>query len=114
MARPHDCTASAQVAALRGPRERGHWIGALPRLGRAIARPPARELHAMSTRLPAAFQRLVWSNLAAQSAEQLALAAAPIVAVLVLGAGEAAAGILQAAQTLPFLIMSIPAGVLAD
>jgi MFS family permease len=68
----------------------------------------------MSTRLPGAFQRLVWSNLAAQSAEQLALAAAPIVAVLALGAGEAAAGILQAAQTLPFLIMSIPAGVLAD
>ena len=68
----------------------------------------------MSARLPAAFQRLVWSNLAAQSAEQLALAAAPIVAVLALGASEAAAGILQAAQTLPFLIMSIPAGVLAD
>src|SRR5215475_13453581 len=117
MATSHDCTASAQVSVLRGPCERGHWIGALPRLGRAIARPRAHawsERRAMSTRLPAAFQRLVWSNLAAQSAEQLALAAAPIVAVLALGAGEAAAGILQAAQTLPFLIMSIPAGVLAD
>jgi len=92
-------------------------MGALSRLGRAIARAPAHasgERRAMSARLPAAFQRLVWSNLAAQSAEQLALAAAPIVAVLALGAGEAAAGILQAAQTLPFLIMSIPAGVLAD
>jgi hypothetical protein len=32
--------------------------------------------------LPATFNRLAWSNLAAQSAEQIALAAAPIVAVL--------------------------------
>jgi predicted MFS family arabinose efflux permease len=68
----------------------------------------------MSADLPAPFQRLVWSNLAAQSAEQLALAAAPLIAVLALGAGEAAAGALQAVQTLPFLIMSIPAGILAD
>ena len=36
-------------------------------------------------RLPATFNRLAWSNLAAQSAEQIALAAAPIVAVLLLG-----------------------------
>ena len=33
-------------------------------------------------RLPSTFNRLAWSNLAAQSAEQIALAAAPIVAVL--------------------------------
>src|SRR6185436_212247 len=39
-------------------------------------------------RLPATFNRLAWSNLAAQSAEQIALAAAPIVAVLLLGVGE--------------------------
>ena len=64
--------------------------------------------------LSPAFTRLAWSNLAAQSAEQIALAAAPIVAVLALGAGEGATGILQIAQTLPFLLMSIPAGVLAD
>ena len=37
--------------------------------------------------LPAGFNRLAWSNLAAQSAEQVALAAAPIVAVITLGAG---------------------------
>ena len=37
--------------------------------------------------LPPTFNRLAWSNLAAQSAEQVALAAAPIVAVLTLGAG---------------------------
>jgi predicted MFS family arabinose efflux permease len=65
-------------------------------------------------RLPPAFHRLAWSNLAAQSAEQIGLAAAPIVAVLALGATEGATGILQTAQTLPFLLMSIPAGVLAD
>jgi hypothetical protein len=35
--------------------------------------------------LPATFNRLAWSNLAAQSAEQIAPAAAPIVAVLLLG-----------------------------
>ena len=65
-------------------------------------------------RLPAAFNRLAWSNLAAQSAEQVGLAAAPIVAVLALGAGAGATGLLQTAQTLPFLLLSIPAGVLAD
>ena len=47
-------------------------------------------------------QRLIWSNLAAQSAEQVGLAAAPIVAALVLGATPAEAGALGAAQTLPF------------
>jgi predicted MFS family arabinose efflux permease len=67
-----------------------------------------------SAPLPAAFNRLAWSNLAAQSAEQIALAAAPIVAVLALGAGAGATGLLQTAQTLPFLLLSIPAGVLAD
>jgi len=65
-------------------------------------------------RLPAAFHRLAWSNLAAQSAEQVALAAAPLVAVLALGAGAAETGLLQTALTLPFLLLAIPAGVLAD
>ncbi len=69
---------------------------------------------AKSNHLPAAFNRLAWSNLAAQSAEQIALAATPIIAVLTLGAGEGATGVLQTAQTLPFLLMAIPAGVLAD
>jgi predicted MFS family arabinose efflux permease len=64
--------------------------------------------------LPAAFHRLAWSNLAAQSAEQVALAAAPIVAVLSFGAGTAETGLLQTAQTLPFLLLAIPAGLLAD
>lgn len=64
--------------------------------------------------LPSVFKRLAWSNLAAQSAEQIGLAAAPIFAVLVFGAGAGEAGLLQTAQTLPFLLVSIPAGVLAD
>ncbi|MGP8120536.1 MAG: MFS transporter [Xanthobacteraceae bacterium] len=65
-------------------------------------------------RLPPAFQRLAWSNLAAQSAEQIALAAAALAAVLLLGAGEAGSGLLQTALTLPFLLVSVPAGLLAD
>ncbi len=51
-------------------------------------------------RLPPTFNRLAWSNLAAQSAEQIALAAAPIVAVLLLGVGEGQTGLLQTALTL--------------
>jgi predicted MFS family arabinose efflux permease len=64
--------------------------------------------------LPTTFNRLAWSNLAAQSAEQIALAAAPIVAVLLLGVGEGQTGLLQTALTLPFILFAIPAGLLAD
>src|SRR5262249_44827481 len=49
-----------------------------------------------------------------QSAEQIGLAATPIVAVVALGAGTGETGVLQTAQTLPFLLFAIPAGVLAD
>jgi predicted MFS family arabinose efflux permease len=64
--------------------------------------------------LPAPFQQLAWSNLIAQSAEQISLAAAPLVAVFTLGATARDTGLLQTAQTLPFLLLSIPLGVLAD
>jgi len=64
--------------------------------------------------LPTAFRRLAWSNLAAQSAEQIGLAATPIIAVLAFGAGAGETGLLQSAQTLPFLLLSIPAGIVAD
>jgi predicted MFS family arabinose efflux permease len=67
-----------------------------------------------SPQLPSTFNRLAWSNLAAQSAEQIALAAAPIVAVLLLGIGEGQSGLLQTALTLPFVLFAIPAGLLAD
>lgn len=66
------------------------------------------------TSLPAAFKRIGWSNLFAQFSEQIALAAAPLAAVLLLGAGPSETGWLQTAQTLPFLLLSIPAGLLVD
>ncbi len=64
--------------------------------------------------LPVAFQRLAWSNLVAQSADQIALAAAPIVAVFSLGVAEGKAGLLQTALTLPFVLFAIPAGLMSD
>ena len=67
-----------------------------------------------AAQLPPTFNRLAWSNLAAQSAEQIALAAAPITAVLLLGVGEGQTGLLQTALTLPFILVAIPAGLLAD
>lgn len=64
--------------------------------------------------LPRPFHHLAWANLAAQAAEQLSLAAVPIVAVLALGAGPGEIGLLATAQTLPFLLTAIPLGLLAD
>lgn len=66
------------------------------------------------THLPPSFNRLAWSNLAAQSAEQIAVAAAPIYTVLALGGGARETGLIQTAQTLPLLLFAIPAGMLAD
>lgn len=68
----------------------------------------------MTASLSRAFNRLAGANLAAQSAEQLSLAAVPMVAVLALGAGPGEIGLLATAQTLPFLLLSIPLGLLAD
>jgi MFS family permease len=64
--------------------------------------------------LPPAFHRLTLSNLFAHTAEQVGLAATPIVAVLLLNAGAGMTAVLQAAQTLPFLLFSLPLGLLAD
>jgi MFS family permease len=64
--------------------------------------------------LPQPFVKLVWANLFAQAAEQLSLAACPIIAVLMLAAGPGEIGLLASAQTLPFLLFSIPLGLLAD
>lgn len=68
----------------------------------------------MPPKLPRAFTGLAWSNLAAQSAEQLSLAATPILAVMLLDAGPGEVGLLGTAQTLPFLLLSIPLGLWAD
>ena len=64
--------------------------------------------------LPPAFHKLAISNLLAQSAEQLTLAAVPILAVLMLQAGPGQIGVLAAIQSLPFLLLSMPLGLLAD
>ncbi len=60
------------------------------------------------------FNRLWFATLAAQGAEQLALTALPLMAALALGAGAGEMGMLGAAQTLPWLILSLVAGILAD
>lgn len=67
-----------------------------------------------SVALETGFRRLAWSNLVAQSAEQIALAAAPLVAVLALGASASETGVLQTVLTLPFVLFAIPAGLMAD
>ena len=63
---------------------------------------------------PSSFQRLAASNLSAHAAQQVGMAAAPIVAVTVLGSGIGQTAWIQLGQMLPFLLFSIPAGVLAD
>ena len=68
----------------------------------------------MNTPLPRGFTALAGANLGAQSAEQLSLAAVPMIAVLALGAGAGEIGALATAQTLPFLLLSIPFGLMAD
>jgi len=64
--------------------------------------------------LPPTFQRLAGANLAAQAAEQVSLAAVPMVAVLALQAGPGQIGLLHMVQSLPFLLLAIPLGLLAD
>jgi MFS family permease len=61
-----------------------------------------------------AFRRLWFANLAANGAEQLALAAIPLMAALALGATPEQMGGLTAFQTLPYLLLSLVAGVWAD
>jgi predicted MFS family arabinose efflux permease len=68
----------------------------------------------MSPPFSTSFQRLALSNLLAQSAEQLSLAAVPMIAVLMLQAGPGEIGLLASVQSLPFLLMSMPLGLLAD
>ncbi|MEN3929847.1 MFS transporter [Microvirga sp. W0021] len=64
--------------------------------------------------LDSTFKRISWSNLFAHFSEQVALAAAPLVAVLVLGASASDTAFLQTSQTLPFLLLSIPIGLIVD
>ena len=68
----------------------------------------------MNAEMPRHFGLLAGANGAAQAAEQVSLAAVPIVAVLMLNAGPGEIGVLNTAQSLPFLLLSIPLGLLAD
>jgi MFS family permease len=61
-----------------------------------------------------AFRRLAWSNLLAQAAEQIGLATAPLLAVFLFNADTGQTATLQTIQSLPFLLLAIPAGLLAD
>jgi predicted MFS family arabinose efflux permease len=92
----------------------GKRVGAISRRCKHAASPSEEFAMPDTPALPATFNRLAWSNLAAQSAEQIALAAAPIVAVLSLGVGEGETGLLQTALTAPFVLFAIPAGLLTD
>ncbi len=67
-----------------------------------------------SVRFSPPFRRLVWSNLFAQAAEQIGLATAPLLAVFLFSASTSQTATLQMVQTLPFLLLAIPAGLLAD
>ncbi|HEX8164515.1 MAG TPA: MFS transporter [Beijerinckiaceae bacterium] len=60
------------------------------------------------------FSRLLAAGGAAHLGDQLATAALPLTAVIVLGAGPGAVGTLVAMQGLAWLLVSLPAGVLVD
>jgi len=60
------------------------------------------------------FRRFALSSLCAQCAEQIGLAAAPILAVYLFAASSSQVALLQTMLTAPFLLLAIPAGVLAD
>lgn len=64
--------------------------------------------------LPTQFTRVSWASLVVQLAEQIAVVALPLVAVLLLGAGATETALLQLAQTLPFLLLALPLGALID
>ena len=60
------------------------------------------------------FGRLAISNLAAQMSDQIALIAIPLVAVTALDAGGGTTSIMQMLNTLPYLLLAIPFGLLVD
>ena len=67
-----------------------------------------------STALGVAFRRFAFSNVCAQSAEQIGLATAPILAVYLFAATPSETALLQMVQSAPFLLLAIPVGVFAD
>ena len=65
----------------------------------------------MPAALPRPFTALAWSNLAAQSAEQLSLAAVPLVAVLALNAGPGEIGITALVSWMDYFEVKPPPGL---
>lgn len=64
--------------------------------------------------ITAPVQRLAISALGLHGADQIAMAALPLTAVLTLGAGPGMVGVLLAAQATAWLVFSLPAGLLVD
>ncbi|WP_334327441.1 MFS transporter [Gilliamella apicola] len=58
--------------------------------------------------------KISYSNLCAQFSEQIIIAVLPIIAVLSMNASTAETAFIQMINTLPFLLLSIPMGVIAD
>jgi predicted MFS family arabinose efflux permease len=63
---------------------------------------------------PSPFLRLQWAAAGVHAADQLALAALPLTAVLLLDAGPGLVGVLVAIQGAAWLLVSLPAGVIVD
>lgn len=64
--------------------------------------------------MPSSVNRLAAAIAAAQGADQLALATMPLVATLALGLGPGPVAVLVAAQSAAWLLVSLPAGAIAD
>ena len=58
--------------------------------------------------------KISYSSLCAQFSEQIIIAVLPIIAVLSMNASAAETAFIQMINTLPFLLLSIPMGVIAD
>ena len=58
--------------------------------------------------------KISYSNLCAQFSKQIIIAVLPIIAVLSMNASAAETAFIQMINTLPFLLLSIPMGVIAD
>ncbi len=63
---------------------------------------------------PSPFLRLQWAAVGVHAADQLALAALPLTAVLLFDAGPGVVGVLVAIQGAAWLLVSLPAGVIVD
>ncbi len=104
----------------RGPRSRGHVPGDVRplRAGRLPAMPATPDRPARSTGRALwrhrDFLKLWMGETVSEFGSQVTLVAMPLAAAVVLRATPAEMGILSALEMLPFLLISLPAGVWAD